>query len=210
MDYFSYHQNKLIKQEQLWLGEDKQLVHVTKLGVKGSLLSRLFLVTFSHCCKSPISHLSDSIPHTVPSKFPKCWFHPALCYSHSCSPILQKKKSKLHVQTPCSDPMYGNNRSYYFHSKHWVKFFFHNMSPSKLYCTLLSLCEVPFPSEMPKVLFMPNFLQVSLPQHLLVILCFGNSSLYWFKKRIYASIERPESLEFRDLCWNSSFTCNFT
>lgn len=91
MDYFNYLQIKPVKQEQLGLGEDKQLVQVTKVdggGVripvlnswlaggwphpsKGSLLARHFFFTFSHWCKSSITHLSDSMSTDSSLNLPK-------------------------------------------------------------------------------------------------------------------------------------------
>lgn len=138
------------------LGKINQLVQVTKLRVKGVLIIQpLFQSPFLIAAK--VLYLTSLAPFHIqsPLNFLSVGFtihyvivtHVVQCF---------RKKSKLEYP-PCSDPKYGNNRLYLFHSKHWVKFSFHNMSPSKLYCTLPSLSEVLFPSETSKVPSCPTF-----------------------------------------------------
>lgn len=111
MDYFIYLQNKPMKQERLGVSEDKQLVQVTKVDsggvripvlntwlagrlthpLKGSWLAMLiFFFTFSHCCKSPLTQLSDSMSTDSPLNLPKL-------LNSSCTLIITHKSDYSHT-----------------------------------------------------------------------------------------------------------------
>lgn len=128
-------------------------------------------------------------PQKVPPNLPKVLLS-------SCNPILQKK---IQTHTPFTFRPHVQKQQILLFA---FKIMSTVLSQYVTFQTLLhdSLSDIPSPSALSKVLFKPYFLQARLPQHLSVILCFGDSFLHWFKKRVYASKERPQGLESRDLC----------